>query len=290
MSATSQAVVAGSLLYFAAGANQDLNYQPSPLQSYTETLSVTQVHYLESTTFNGAAAPQPTTTFVGTGLSGRQERGRNQFSLALDVGDSFRETNPMLPPDPYADGHTFIARLLAGWRRELSAVWTTTVQAGPSTIFKLDGSGVLAPAFTATIDYARLPWFAGVSLVQSPAPNLFLGEATINDQLIVRLALPLTRSERLFVGGWGAYTYARISDQQQSLTRLYDQFVGGATLTGRVANWPLAFALSYMALSQRGSDVPNNSVASLARQTMFLSVRGVFGWGPGTPPIFGGVI
>src|SRR5215831_2595521 len=290
VAATTQAAVAGSLLYLSTGVNQNLSYQPTPRQGYNELASVTQVRYLESPTLNGMVVPQPTTTFIAAGVSGNREMGRNQYTLVLDGGDSFREADPALPPDPYAEGHTIIARLMAGWRRELSPTWTTTLQGGPSTIFKLDGSGVLAPAFNGMVNYTRLPWFASVSLAQSPAPNLFLGEATLNDQVIVRLALPLTRSERLFVGGWGGYTYARVASESQHLARLYDQFVGGAALTGRISNWPMSFAVSYLALSQRGSATPNNPVPDLARQTVFLSVRGVFGWGPGAAPMFGGVM
>ena len=53
---------------------------------------------------------------------------------------------------------------------------------------------------------------------------------------------------------------------------------------------PLAVALSYLALSQRGNVTPSTPVPDLARQIVFVTLRGEFAWGPGTPPMFGGVL
>jgi hypothetical protein len=286
---TPQAAVAGSTLYLGTGVSQDLAYEPTPREGYLETLSVTQLRYLESVR-DGVAVDLPTTTFIGLGLVGFREMGLNRYSLELNVGDSFRESNSGQSSNPNVDGHTFLARLLAGWRRELSPVWTTSLQVGPSVIFRLDGSGVLAPAFVGSIDYKRLPWYASLTALQSPAPNLFLGQATISDQVIARLALPLTRSERLFVGGYAGYVYARIASAQQDTVRVYDQIFGGLSLTARIPKLPLVVALSYLALSQRGSMTPGTAVPDLARQVVFLTLRGEFAWGPGTPPMFGGVL
>jgi hypothetical protein len=286
---TPQAAVAGSTLYLGTGVSQDLAYEPTPREGYLETLSVTQLRYLESVR-NGVAVDLPTTTFVGLGLIGFREMGLNRFSLELNVGDSIRESSAGQASNPNVDGHTFLGRLLAGWRRELSPVWTTSLQVGPSVLFRLDGSGVLAPAFVGSLDYKRLPWYASLTALQSPAPNLFLGQATISDQVIARLALPLTRSERLFVGGYGGYVYARIASAQQDTVRVYDQIFGGLSLTGRIPKMPLVVALSYLVLSQRGSATPGTAVPDLARQVVFLTLRGEFAWGPGTPPMFGGVL
>jgi hypothetical protein len=284
---TPQAAVAGSTLYLGTGASQDLAYEPTPREGYTETLSVTQLRYLESVR-DGVPLNLPTTTFIGLGLLGFREVGLNRYSLELSVGDSFRESPEGAPSNPNADGHTLIGRLMAGWRRELSPVWATSLQAGPAVIVRLDGTGVMAPAFVGSLDYKRLPWYASLTALQSPAPNLFLGTATISDQVIARLALPLTQSERLFVGGYGGYIYARIADDQQALVRVYDQIFGGLALTGRIPKLPLVVALNYLVLSQRGNATTSTPVPDLARQVVFVTLRGEFAWGPGTPPMFGG--
>ena len=40
--------MAGSTLYLGTGVSQDLAYEPTPRQGYLETLSVTQLRYLET--------------------------------------------------------------------------------------------------------------------------------------------------------------------------------------------------------------------------------------------------
>jgi hypothetical protein len=43
-------------------------------------------------------------------------------------------------------------------------------------------------------------------------------------------------------------------------------------------------------VSQRGSQLPDYAVDDLARQAVFLHLRGDFAFGPGTPPLFGGAL
>jgi hypothetical protein len=280
-----QAAVAGSTLYLATVATEAVNYTPTPRQGYGESLSVMQVRYLEQAAVNGVPVPLPRTTFVVFGLYGNREVGRNAYSLSLSAGDSFRETDSS--QSSTSEGHTIIGQLFAGWRRELSAAWSTSLQAGPTVMVRFDGSGVLAPGFIGSINYASVPWFASLTAMQAPAPNLFLGQATLSDTVMARVALPLTRNERLVVGAYGGYVYARIADEQQHLTRAYDQFLGGLTLVGRFPRLPIAAALTYVAVTQRGSSQPYSAAPDLARQMVLLSVRGEFAWGPGTPPLFG---
>jgi hypothetical protein len=136
----------------------------------------------------------------------------------------------------------------------------------------------------------RFPWFASLSVMQTPALNLFFGETTITEQAILRVALPLTRSELLYVGGYGGYAYARIATNQDVLARAYDQVLGGASLVARHSRLPLSASLSYIVVSQRGTTAPGRSVSDLAYQAVMLNVAGNFAWGPGTPPLFGGVL
>ena len=120
-------------------------------------------------------------------------------------------------------------------------------------MFRVDGTGgVLAPAGTAIVNYRRVPWYASLSAMQTPAPNLYLGGAIMTDQVMARLALPLSRSELFFIGGYGGYTYARMANGIGDLQRNYDQFMGGLSLYGRMHKFPLTGAISYVAICAAG--------------------------------------
>ena len=47
---------------------------------------------------------------------------------------------------------------------------------------------------------------------------------------------------------------------------------------------------TYMALTQRGSNLPNHEIPDLARQTVLVTISGVLNFGKGTPPLFGGLL
>jgi hypothetical protein len=234
---------------------------------------------------------RPTTTLLTLALSGNRLVGRETLMLDLMVSDMVTQFDSSVAVDPSRTGHTLFARLLAGWRHELSTFWSTTLQAGPSVIVRLDGNGVLAPAAVATLGYANMPWYAALTLAQTPMAHPYVGEATITDQALARLAVPVARSERIFVGGYGGYIYARVANGEAQLDRLFDAFVAGASLTYRFKSVPLAAAASYMVLSQRGSSLPGRGeIADYARQYMLISLRADLAWGPGTPPLFGGAL
>jgi hypothetical protein len=267
-----QAALAGSTLYLNTTVGQGMNYQPDARHGYSELLTFSQLRY------PGAAMPLPTTTLVSLLLRGTLLRGRELFGVDLSVGDSYTPTDPALMQGTFAQGQTFLAQALLGWRHELSPMWSTLLQAGPSVLVKLDGTGVLAP------------WFAALTLSQAPAANIYFGDATITDQVMARVGLPLTRSELIYVGGFGAYLYARIADGQAQLARDFDQLSGGVSLFVRFGHLPLAGAATYMALTQRGSSLPNHEIPDLARQTVLVTISGVLNFGKGTPPLFGGLL
>jgi hypothetical protein len=282
-----QGAVGGSTLYLTAGALQRAAYVPTPRRLYDESLTVTQLRYLESMR-NGVAVDMPTTTVLMLTLRGIHQVGREAFSVESFFADSIIDTDTPAGRGPFATGHVFLGRALAGWKHELSPVWYTMLQAGPAVIFKLDGNGVMAPAGAASINYASVPWLASLTVSQTPAPNLYLGAATLSDQVMARFIIPLTRNELLYVGGFGGYVYARVADASQNMTRAYDQFIGSASVILRFTGTRLVAAATYTALSQRGSDVPGYAVNDLARQTVLITLRGELAWGPGTPPLFGG--
>jgi hypothetical protein len=220
------------------------------------------------------------------GLGGSRPAGRETYMLDATIADQFVEGGTT--DRPFGDGHVFIGRVLAGWRHELSVVWSTALQAGPSIIFNLNGDGVIAPAAIATLNYTRLPWIASLTATQTPAPNLYLGAATLSDQIMARVVVPLTKNERLYFGGNGGYLYARVADGNQHTTRAYDQFIGAASLAMRFPGMRIAAAATYTVISQRGSNVPGYGVLDFGRQSVLLSVWSDLSWGPGTPPLFGG--
>ena len=283
-----QAATSGSSEYLATTAGQRLAYEPVPERRYEEVLSVSQVRFLERT-INGVSMVPPSTTMVTLGLGGSRPVGRETYMLDMNIADQFVDVDPT-GRGPFAQGHVFLGRVLAGWRHELAVSWSTVLQAGPSIIFNLDGDGVIAPAAIATLNYTRMPWVAALTATQTPAPNLYIGAATLSDQIAARVVVPLTRSERVYIGGNGGYLYARVADANRHMTRAYDQVVGSLSLALRFPGTRIATAATYNVVSQRGSSVPGYVAPDFARQAVLISVWGDVSWGPGTPPLFGGAL
>src|SRR5262245_5978878 len=206
-----ESVVAGSAHYLTTNATEVLELRPSARWKYSEGLTATYVRYLDST-INDMPAALPRTFVLSLALRGEREVGRDAFSGEVDAADSSTtyEVNGAMPRP---SGEYLIGRALAGWRRELSPVWSTSLQAGPAVSYQVrpQGTGVLSPAAIASLNYNSIPWFASLTLTQTPAANAYLGAAILSDQAIVRLAVPLTRNERLVTTAFGGYIYARIA-------------------------------------------------------------------------------
>jgi hypothetical protein len=281
-----QAGMAGSLLYLAGQAHQALVYRPNARDTLEETVGVTYLRYLEAT-MNGMSHVLPTTLGTTLGLAGSRMGGRETYLVEVDGTDMYTHIDTTLPVDPTSYGHTFLVRALAGWRHDLSANWSTLLQAGPSMMARLDGNGVIAPAVIASLLYARVPWSAGLTATQTPVANPYLGTATISDQVLAHVAVPLNRSELIYLGGYGGYIYARVANGTTQLDRAYDQFNAGLTLTARLSKMPFAAAATYSIISQRGNNLPSGFVPDYGRQYVLLTIRGDLTWGPGTPPLFG---
>ncbi len=297
-----QGAVANGRPYYSLAATEDMAYAATPRTTFGETLSFARIHFLDdgvqttSTMPGGPKTTQvlgvPTTSVITGVLYGHRAQGREVYSLTAIMSDSIADAPPVTaanpgPPDPFTTGHVFFGQLLAGWGHELSPAWSTQVQAGPAIIFKIDGPAVLSPAGLLAVNYARLPWYMSFTASQAPAPNLLIGQATVTDQVLARVAMPLARSEIVYVGAFGSYLYARQATEGGSLARSYDQFQGGGSLFLRSPRLPFSGALTYTALTQRGN---GTTTQSLAWQSVMLTVAGTFAWGPGTPPLFGGVL
>jgi hypothetical protein len=281
--AAPQASFAGTSTFLGVSAGQEATYQPNARQSYAQALSFAQVHYLDS-----SAQLPSSTVLAATVRAGRLVR-RDTFFVEGRLTDSFT-SNPAIDAGPLSSGQIFLAQLQGGWRRDLTPALSAEVQAGPIAMFKIGGPGVIAPGGSASLSYRRLIWFANVALTQTASPNLFVGGATISDQIFARLALPLGKSELYYVAGYGGYVYARMVNDTLTLTRAFDQLVGGLSLAARLQKLPVFASVTYLVVDQRGSGGPNDpqgEIPDLARQTVMLNVAGTFAFGRGTPPIFG---
>jgi hypothetical protein len=286
MAVVPEAAIAGAALYVTTAATQGIEVQPSPRWNLGETVMVGYVRYLDQM-FAGMPGLLPRTIYTTLTLRGERLVGKEAFGALADVSDSWT-TYAASAATPPPQGQWIFARALATWRHELSPMWSTMLQAGPSVIYLVDGPGVAAPVIVAALNYSRLPWFATLTAQQTPMPNPYLGAAVLADQIVGRVAVPLTRSERVVVGGFGGYSYARIADANGEFERAYDQFLGGLTLMFRFPKMPLSLLGSYTVMSQRGGSVPGYEVEDRASQYVFFTLRGDIAFGRGTPPIFGG--
>ena len=140
------------------------------------------------------------------------------------------------------------------------------------------------------MNYRRVYWFATLTASQTAEPNVFIAAATISDQAMLRFALPLSRSERYYVLGYGGYTYARLVDSTGTY-RGYDLWTLGASLTARSEHIPLWGSLDYTFSSQLGNiDTSGGSIPNLERQALLFTIGGAFTTGREQPPIFHGVM
>jgi hypothetical protein len=256
-------------LFLSTGASEELVYHWNARWQYTEAVGATRVTYLET------PAP-PNALSLNARARADLTTGVEGYSLEASALGSIGTTNSL------------IATLMAGWHREISVTLTGELQAGVMGIFLDNASPVIGPSGNATLGYRRLTWFATVNVSRIPAANLFLGQATVNNQATVRLTLPLTRDEMAVVSGVAGYVYANpVNDQ---FTRAFDQRIASVMLGSRLGRLPLYGSLEYSVLSQHNNpDVPTPA-PNLFRQLVMLNLGALFTFGPGTPPILGAPI
>jgi hypothetical protein len=287
-----QAVRNGNLEYLSTTATQGLKYSPTARHHYLETFQVTRVAYLSGSL--------PVTIYAAGDLRAAWDAARDTGTLELTVSDTYVPTYTPVPsptgaasaPLPASEtGQRLFVQLLGGWKRDLSPTWSVDASLGALVISDLSGDGFWAPAGIADLVYRRFTWFATLSVSQTTAPNFFIGGATLNDQAIARLTLPLNHSELLFVGGYASYTYARVADDSAH-EKVFDLTSVGASLTAHARRSPLWGSLDYAFAEQHGSSLAIfGDVPTRRRQVVLVTIGGSFDFGPGTPPLFrGGVL
>jgi hypothetical protein len=277
-----QGVLAAPLTFLNTGVTENLSYTPNPRLAYAESLAFGQVRYLND------AIDAPTNTVVTGQLRVDWSLARDTLSAEGTLTDSYMPRPAPGATGVFSQGNVFLAQLLAGWRRELSVRWSAELHAGALELFNLDGHAVIAPSGRGVLEFRRVPWFATLIVSQLPVANLYLGQATVSDQALARLSLPLTSRELVVVSGFGGFTSARLVDSQGHLARAYDQWSVGTSLTARFARLPFAGALEYTFIDQNGDSGSAGAIPSLVRQTVMLVFGGTFLWGPGTPSLLRG--
>lgn len=292
-SAAKQLAVAGANLdYLSFSVNEGLTYRPNARRRYVQSITASQLRYLSAevplnTAMGRPTAVPPNTTYVNATARAEWERARDLYIADFSVNDSYVNLPPAQAP---LGRHRIMIQALGGYRRDFSLMWSADIALGGVMVLTTDLAGIIAPAGLANVSYRRLTWFATLTASQSAAPNIFIGAATLNDQVMARVSLPLTRSEAFVVSGNAGYTYARFASAQVH-SKAYDLYSTGVSVYWHPERAPIWTALDYSYTNQNGSSSGQMGIIpSRERQAVMLTVGGSFVFGKGTPPIFRGAL
>ena len=277
-----QAETPTTRLYATYAANQDVVYSPRPDRRYTQGLHFEQVQYFVP---DGELQTEPETTTVGLHLRGERELARDHEFIDLSVADSY-VLQPITASADQLSGQTLTATLFAGWRRDLTALWSFEVQGGPLFVYRFaDDVAIVSPGGLAILAYRRLLWYATLTASRLPIMNVYEGDVTISNQLIARVSMPLSARELVLVSGYAGYTYANKANGSGEQPRAFDSFQAGASLVAHLPTLPFWGSLDYIVVDQRGSGT-TDEFPDLFRQSIFVTIGGTFMFGRGTPPLF----
>jgi len=284
-----QAALPGSRLYVASSAGQGLGYQATQRLRLAQSFGVSRVDYL-SESLQASPGGRPSTA-LSAGL--RADYSWLINGASFDVSGTDLIAGPGTDPlgNPVLGGHTLLGQATVGWHHDYSPLWSSELRAGMGWMQPPSGKVTPLPAGSASLDYRRFPWNAGLTLSHAPVANMFVGTATVNDQAILRLTYPLDRGELVVVSGSASYTRARAADSSDPLASLYNynQISAGGALSVRFRELPLYGSASYTLMDQIGTaPMGGNSTLSLVRHVVLINLTAAFSWGPGTPPLMGG--
>ncbi|HEY2901736.1 MAG TPA: hypothetical protein VGL59_14230 [Polyangia bacterium] len=275
---TMPSVAAAATELFNLSASENLAYQATGRDRWLQSLSAAY-----SSSISGPPLPEVLT--VGAGVRRDRIAGKDTYSLAVTAGEFFRLDPAKDPTTAYLNGSVISTQVLAGWRRDYSARLSTELQGGVVAFYGIQTHSVaMAPAGSATLSYQLVPWFATLTVSQSPSVNVYAPEALITDAVTLRLALPLTKRGNLLLSGLGGYAYSRRVTAEEHFavaTRVFDTLSFGASLAYLFERLPITVALDYSNYSVRGSQTDLSSYPSTARSFLALSVAGAFGFGEG---------
>lgn len=273
----------GDNVIFSLSANEGLAYQPNPRRLFSQSFAASRVYVIESAPGNEL----PETTMLASSLRGEQALAINQINA--DVTTTYMKSDYARPGR--ADREWLLVQLLAGVRRDLNPRWSAEARAGAVGVFLLDGlRGIIAPAVQLTASYQSTPWFFNAMFTQTATPNPYYATTTIADAVLLRAALPLTRSERYFFMGYGSYVYGRTARGIGELNHVFDAFTVGATLTARSEKYPVFAALDYVFVDQEFVGGFGPAGGHLRRQQLMLNVGALLSFGKGQPSPFRGLL
>jgi len=268
---------AGSYRYLGTTVLEDLTYRPTARYAYGQLLSYNRLDYIDHV---GLADTQS----IAAAVHGDVIGARDTLTLTFTFTDFFiGETAGATSMVTTGESQTLLGDLRLRWHRLLSPSWESDLEAGVAASYHSGNGVVPAPVGLAAVGYRRDFWFATLTVSQTDLPNPFLGALTIDDQALLRLAIPLTRRELVTLGGFASYLYARAGDET-SFARLYDQRAAGVVLSAHFARLPFWGAIEYTYLDQHGGQ----GASDITRHLVLLSIGGAFSWGPGTPRFFHG--
>lgn len=136
------------------------------------------------------------------------------------------------------------------------------------------GQRIAQPVATAAVRYIREGGRAEVAYRHSVAPNLFVAQTTVNDEVSLRAGLPVPFVDRAAISGSVGYQQGRIVDVQMGgligSTKLF--------LADVAASWSpnesLAVSLRYQRFDQLRSQAATATSRSYARNQVLLSLSG----------------
>lgn len=268
------AIIDGPVSYIGVNFVETLTHRPTALRLGVQALSVS--------TFVPMSDKQVSAVVAQHLLRGEALRGRNAATADFTLGVTFNAgAEDSLGQEITPSSQFVFAQLLGGARRELSAAWSISGEAGGLTVFRLEGGPiVIGPAWRAGLRYRREFGFASLEVARNPQPNAYVGDAVVADRVTLAVGLPLDRRDRFFLGGFGSYQRGRVVDSVTFSGPFgdgFDVWGAAASLAYRPPDLPMAVSLDYSYINQEGrtASANNGALPAVERQSVMLVVTGI---------------
>ena len=266
--ATPAAIPSGPREFLGASAGVAVTLRPTARALWLESLATNVYAPLGQGLAPGLNAVNLIRGEQTHGRNGLSIEGTQGYMLVGETRDSFGDV--VTPRQETLDG-----RALLGWRREISADWSTSVAAGGLATTRVEGGAiVVGPAWHAGVTYTRPGAVARADLDRIVQPNLYLGQALVADALTARLALPLDRAARWNALGLASVQRSRLVTGSERLSTAMDLATASAVLRYQPLDSPLAVSLAYSWFAQRGNVALGQVFSDMNRQVLVLTVIG----------------
>jgi hypothetical protein len=260
----------GANKFVSADASQQLAHQASVDVRIAQHTNVQFVRNTDGTTERDSDS-------LDAGFGGGFDRSWLSNAAAFDLTGSYSKFDR---PDLSGEKNKQVSvRATAQWRHDISRQWTSVVDGGAVAVAPLSTKQqtVLVPIVGAQFAYAPQWGNAGFSIRRSVAPNLFIGQNTVSEEVGVFANMPLPwLSKSLARPTWSAVGAAGFSR-----THIVDTAGGGLSSSYNVFNFDVAmnYALSessglsgrYQFVRQSGSLDSMPVIQGYARNTLLFS-------------------